>query len=328
MDSPLEESSLIRYERQTKKIKKLNSFPGPVWYIKSLSDNCFLAATTREIGPGVKDNYAHLYFSKNLEKWIEVYKFKNDCFPLRYFKWGVVGFAEGRQSSKEFYLFGEALKLIDGKAFKCSISSKKNDMNTYERISLNKLIMTKKKYVKFLIINKKVINFEESYIYLSLNKDKKIKYSSYIKENDVIAINKEEIKFKHISLRKIITITVLLQLNKNLKKVNSWVEMLCRYVEVFQYDFWERLVNQIGNEKNAILTILYLSQLFLIAYKKEHDYRYLNTSLKIESITMRKIKNIKINIFHQMERNNLTCLINQMVHFHNLSLRDIEKSYI
>jgi hypothetical protein len=35
---------------------------------------------------------------------------------MRYFKFGVLAFADGPQSSKEFVLFGEALKGLDGRS--------------------------------------------------------------------------------------------------------------------------------------------------------------------------------------------------------------------
>ena len=35
----------------------------------------------------------------------------------------LIGFADGSQSSDSFYLFGEALRGLDGKTLRCSISS-------------------------------------------------------------------------------------------------------------------------------------------------------------------------------------------------------------
>lgn len=121
MDSPLETNYCMKLDRSTRKLTQLGSFPGPVWYIKRLADGFYLAATTCEIGPGVHDEYSHLYISKNAEKWKEIYKFKHDRLPKRYFKFGVVGFADGQQGSNRFYIFGEALKGLDGKVALCQL---------------------------------------------------------------------------------------------------------------------------------------------------------------------------------------------------------------
>lgn len=121
MDSPLEQNHLIRFDRRTKKIEKLARLPGPVWYCKETTDGFYLAATACEIGPGVLDQAAHLLVSRDLESWSEMASFPWDGWPKGYFKFGVVGFADGRQSSRDFYLFGEALQGLDGQAWRCRL---------------------------------------------------------------------------------------------------------------------------------------------------------------------------------------------------------------
>ncbi|MFT4800281.1 MAG: hypothetical protein ACI93N_000039 [Flavobacteriaceae bacterium] len=117
MDSPIERSYHYEMDRKSHKISKKEGFPGPVWYLKELSDGYFLAASSVEIGEGVYDNYAHLFISKDLETWTELSKFKKDILPMRYFKWGVIAFAEGEQTSKSFAIFFEALNTVDGKSY-------------------------------------------------------------------------------------------------------------------------------------------------------------------------------------------------------------------
>lgn len=121
MDSQLEPSHHVVLDRKTRKIEKSVIFPGPVWYIKRLENGYYLAATAQEIGPGVLDGYAHLLASRDLEHWEDVHRFKHDGLPKRYFKFGVVGFADGAQSSEKFYLFFEALKGVDGRIAECRI---------------------------------------------------------------------------------------------------------------------------------------------------------------------------------------------------------------
>jgi len=121
MDSQIEPSHHVVLDRRTRKVTKKTIFPGPVWYIKRLVDGYFLAATAQEIGPGVKDSFAHLMVSRDLENWVELHRFEHDGLPKRYFKFGVIGFADGAQSSEKFPLFFEALKGVDGRIVECRI---------------------------------------------------------------------------------------------------------------------------------------------------------------------------------------------------------------
>lgn len=118
MDSQLETSSHIIYNRSSKTVKRNYDFLGPVWYMKQ-STNDFFVGTTQERGPGVKDEFAHLMHSKDLKTWKSIYQFKHDGFPKKYFKDGIIGFSDGvRVSDETFYLFFEAIKGFDGNAIK------------------------------------------------------------------------------------------------------------------------------------------------------------------------------------------------------------------
>jgi hypothetical protein len=121
MDSQLQNSFHIKLNRKTRKIEQKQLFPGPVWYIKHLEDGYYLAATAQEIGPGVKDKFAHLMVSRDLETWEDIHRFEHDGLPKRYFKFGVIGFADGPQRSDGFYLYAEAIKGLDGKTALCEI---------------------------------------------------------------------------------------------------------------------------------------------------------------------------------------------------------------
>jgi hypothetical protein len=122
MDSQLEPSYHISMDRRTRQITVRQMFPGPVWYIKALEDSVYLAATAQEIGPGVQDRYAHLLVSHDLNTWEDVFQIEHDGWPKRLFKFGVIGFADGPQTSQEFYLFAEALKGLDGKTARCALA--------------------------------------------------------------------------------------------------------------------------------------------------------------------------------------------------------------
>lgn len=122
MDSPLEKSYQFCLNRDTKEVNKLDYFNGPVWYLKQLDDGYYLAGSSVEIGNGVLSDNACLYLSKDLKKWEIISEFPKDKWPMPYFKWGVLAFSNGCQTSKKFTLHFEGLKKLDGKAFVCSIS--------------------------------------------------------------------------------------------------------------------------------------------------------------------------------------------------------------
>lgn len=121
MDSQLEQNYLMRLDRRTRTLERRCELPGPVWYIKRLEDGYYLVATTCEIGPGVKDDSAHILASSDLENWEEVRTFRHDGLPKRYFKFGVVGFADGAQTKDNFFIFGEALKGLEGRSVQCKL---------------------------------------------------------------------------------------------------------------------------------------------------------------------------------------------------------------
>jgi len=121
MDSPLEKVHIQSFDRITKSITQGQYFPGPVWYSKQFESGDALIQTSVEIGKEVKSKYAIVFYSKDLVDWKEVVRFKKDILPMPYFKFGVVAFAEGKQTYKDFALFGEGLDNFDGMAIRASL---------------------------------------------------------------------------------------------------------------------------------------------------------------------------------------------------------------
>jgi len=120
MDSQLQTSMLQIFDRKTQTITAGQAFPGPVWYSKRLNGLSILQ-TTCEIGAGVQSDSGHLFVSRDNRTWIEVAKFRKDVMPMRYFKFGVIAFADGDQSFDRFAMFGEALRGFDGVSFIAAI---------------------------------------------------------------------------------------------------------------------------------------------------------------------------------------------------------------
>jgi hypothetical protein len=121
MDSPIHQAYLQSFDRATKLITQGQYFPGPVWYSKQFDSGDAVLQTSVEPGKEVKTNDAILYHSHNLIEWTEVIRFKKDILPMMFFKFGVISFAEGAQSSKDFILFGEGLVDLEGTTIRASI---------------------------------------------------------------------------------------------------------------------------------------------------------------------------------------------------------------
>jgi len=121
MDSPLSNVHHIRLDRKSRTISIGQVFPGPVWYLKQLEDGVTLACSVQEVGPSHKDEKVHLFASRNMKKWVDVAQFDHDGYKKGVMKFGVGAFADGAQTSKEFYVHFEAVKEYDGKVVLCSL---------------------------------------------------------------------------------------------------------------------------------------------------------------------------------------------------------------
>ena len=121
MDSPISPSCVVHFDRATKEIKRFGSFPGPIWYSKRLPETGYLVCTTVEPGDAVVGTKAVIFFSTDLETWAPIHSFDKDLLPCKLFKFGVIGISSSICPSGTFYLFGEALKGLDGVSIKCQV---------------------------------------------------------------------------------------------------------------------------------------------------------------------------------------------------------------
>lgn len=121
MDSPLELNYQMILDRKTGQTRKGQKFEGPIWYTKELTDGYYIIATAQELGEGVLDDKVHVYATKDLKQWQEIALFEHDGLSKKYFKFGVIGFASGKQSSRNFYMFLEAIKGYDGRSIQCEL---------------------------------------------------------------------------------------------------------------------------------------------------------------------------------------------------------------
>ena len=114
MDSPLKPSFIVKFSRSARTIEKIHPVDGPVWYIKSLSDGITLAGITVEPGASVQTKSAQIIATTDYKSWHIIAEFEKDKWSMKWFKYGVLCFADGNQSSESFAVFGEVLKNFDG----------------------------------------------------------------------------------------------------------------------------------------------------------------------------------------------------------------------
>ena len=122
MDSESGTSCLQVFDRRTATLTRGRAFPGPVWYGKRLAGGAALLQTTVEIGSGVSRPQACVFASSDLLDWREVARFDKDAWPLRWCRFGLVAFADGYQTPEDFVLFGDALKGLDGRAYRARLA--------------------------------------------------------------------------------------------------------------------------------------------------------------------------------------------------------------
>ena len=112
MDTPLENSCLIEYDRRSNKINHIGRFDGPIYNIKKTSLGLYLIGTAAEGGRGELDNNAHIWLSKDLKKWEDSISYAKDAYP---YKMGLGRILFPDILKKKVIYSGNGLKLIDKK---------------------------------------------------------------------------------------------------------------------------------------------------------------------------------------------------------------------
>lgn len=126
MDSPLSDVTVNSLDRESRLLSIGQSLDGPVWFGKRLKGGGAVIQTTVESlkWPGVKSSNSSLYYSEDYLTWTSIMSWEKDRYSNKYFRHGLVAFAEGPQELDNLVLNGEALKEIDGLAFTFSNSVK------------------------------------------------------------------------------------------------------------------------------------------------------------------------------------------------------------
>ncbi|SCZ78643.1 hypothetical protein [Pseudobutyrivibrio xylanivorans] len=129
-DTPLETNYLYYLDFETKELKVISEINGPCIYGRLVSNNEMVFSTSvepdsrlprwkyelsKKVGPGVKDNYSHVYIASYENGNIdieEVFKAKKDILPMGIGQFGAIMFPAGEG---DLYITGQALRKYDNK---------------------------------------------------------------------------------------------------------------------------------------------------------------------------------------------------------------------
>jgi hypothetical protein len=79
-------------------------------------DGLYLATTTVELGEGVKTDQARVLASEDGLEWEPVLSFRKDPLPMTAFGFGSISLPSGEFPSDAFWISGEGLYGLDGRA--------------------------------------------------------------------------------------------------------------------------------------------------------------------------------------------------------------------
>ena len=136
-DTPLEQNYIYVIEEISPglwgKPQVVSELPGPCIFGKIIDDSRIAIATsvepdprlsmfryriTNKLGPGVKDQYSHIFIGSPLIGFKEIFKGKKDVFPMNLFQFGNYQFPY-INDSEYLYVTGQSIKGQDGRT--CAI---------------------------------------------------------------------------------------------------------------------------------------------------------------------------------------------------------------
>jgi hypothetical protein len=121
-DSNLVQNWRMTLDRRTGRIERHEPVESSVWYGARTADGTYLAATTVEVGPGVRTSEATVLVSADGHDWRPLRRFRKDPWrPAGVFKYGVLSFAAGPLARDGVWISGEGLWQLDGLAAECAL---------------------------------------------------------------------------------------------------------------------------------------------------------------------------------------------------------------
>jgi hypothetical protein len=124
-DTHYEQNYIRSINRKTGEVSNLQPIQGSGIYAVQMTDGKMLVSTTVEPSQVNKDQWSHLWYSKDGHQWKEIKKYRKDLWHVRYFQFGSIRFPNYEDNTDCIIFTGRALRRIDGKTVILSI----NDIN-------------------------------------------------------------------------------------------------------------------------------------------------------------------------------------------------------
>ena len=247
--------------RNSEELKKLEEFPGPVWYIKHLTGSNYLAGITCENGIGSNDKYGFLYYTNDLKNWTEIERFKKDFLPKKLFKNGIISFSDGEQSIHNFTISGQGFNKFDGTSIICEIRTPLDHMiNTVSLPSFKKgknyTITSGKKLFKelcfddfFLLFNKEFKDYTDAEI---ITNETILRFCEINHKNFLISLKKFDLNHNLVDLTIFLFIKNYIQSN-DLRFLNISLKLIDKIPSKFYFkqinklEFKRILKNLVGS---------------------------------------------------------------------------------
>lgn len=120
-DTHIEQNHCVAMDRSSQRITLHGERDSSSWYMAETTDGLYLATTTVELGAGIKTDEARVLASEDGLEWEAVVSFRKDPYPMTGFGFGSLSLPSGEFSSESFWISGEGLKGLDGRAQACGL---------------------------------------------------------------------------------------------------------------------------------------------------------------------------------------------------------------
>jgi hypothetical protein len=115
-DTHIEQNHIVSMDRAGDRAVIHGDVDSSAWYMAETRDGLYLATTTVELGEGVKTDQARVLASEDGLEWEPVLSFRKDPLPMTAFGFGSISLPSGEFPSDAFWISGEGLYGLDGRA--------------------------------------------------------------------------------------------------------------------------------------------------------------------------------------------------------------------
>jgi hypothetical protein len=120
-DTHFEQNHIVAMDRSSTRATIHGDVDASAWYMAETTDGLYLATTTVELGAGIQTNEARVLASEDGLEWEPIIAYRKDPFPMTGFGFGSISLPSGAFSSESFWISGEGVWGLDGRAQVCSL---------------------------------------------------------------------------------------------------------------------------------------------------------------------------------------------------------------